>query len=221
VTIEGQAYRLNKTKEQEALKRAIDARIRFASSVNEREAYLREVRQLLAVPYAVTLEEKKLLPMSWEEIEDMKKSGWISFGSHTMHHPLLAHLSDPGEAEYEVSEAGTQLERHLGTPVRSFAYPVGRFEDIEEQGIRSVQKAGYAWAVTTLNGWNTPQSNPYLLHRLTVDEDQHWLLMAAMVSDVRHLFPNLLKASTKFLQRLAGRTALTRARNAYPMRSES
>src|SRR5262249_14924963 len=61
VLIEGQMYRLNTAEERAALAQAIDTRIRFASSVEEREAYLREVRQLLAVPDAVTLEEKNTL----------------------------------------------------------------------------------------------------------------------------------------------------------------
>src|SRR5260370_30966935 len=214
--IEGQTYHLNKSQEREELTRAIEARIRFASSVHEREAYLREVRQLLGAPYAVTLEEKKTLPIAWVEIEAMKRCEWISFGSHTMHHPILAYLTDPSEAEYEVRESRTELEHHLESPVRSFAYPVGKFKDIGEQGVRSVRKAGYAWAVTTINGWNTPHSNPYLLHRLSVDPWQHWLLIAAMVSDVRHLFPNLLKAPIRFLLRLAVRTPLTGARDSLP-----
>jgi peptidoglycan/xylan/chitin deacetylase (PgdA/CDA1 family) len=200
VTIEGQKYHLNKSEEQEALKRAISARVRFVSSVDEREAYLREVRQLLMAPYAVTLEEKKRLPMSWGEIKTMKESEWISFGGHTMHHPILTLLTDPSEAEYEVCESRTELEHHLQSPVRSFAYPVGKFG---EQIVRSVQNAGYTWAVTTIKGWNTPQSNPYLLHRLSVDPWQHWWLLAAMTSDVRHLIPNLLKTALRFLLRLA------------------
>jgi len=120
-----------------------------------------------------------------------------------MHHPLLAHLTDLGEVDYEVRESRTELEHHLESPVRIFAYPVGKFKDIEEQGVRSVQKAGYAWAVTTIRGWNTPQSNPYLLHRLSVDPWQHWLLIAAVTSDVRRLFPNLLRTAIRFLLRLA------------------
>lgn len=104
VTIEGQEYYLNTSEGREALTRAIAAHVRFASSVHEREAYLREVRQLLLVPYAVTLDEKEKLPMSWGEIEAMKGCEWISFGSHTMHHPILTHLTDPDEVEYEVCE---------------------------------------------------------------------------------------------------------------------
>ena len=200
VTIEGQKYYLNTSEGREALTRAIDARVRFASSVHEREAYLREVRQLLLVPYAVTLDEKEKLPMSWGEIEAMKGCEWISFGSHTMHHPILTHLTDPDEMEYEVCESRRELEKHLESPVRSFAYPVGKFE---EPTVRSVQKAGYTWAVTTRKGWNTPQSNPYLLHRLSVDPWQHWLLIAVQVSDMRRFFTTLLRIPVKVLFCLA------------------
>jgi len=213
VMIEGRTYHLNKAEEREVLKRAIDARMHFASSVHEREAYLREIHQLLGAPYTVTLEEKKKLPMSWVEIETMKRCEWISFGSHTMHHPVLAHLTDPYETEYEVRESRTKLEYYLESSVRSFAYPIGKFEDIGEQGVRSVQKSGYVWAVTTIKGWNTPHTNPYLLHRVSIDPWQHWLLIAAMVSDVRHLIPNLLKVPIRFLLSLAGRTPLTDAKD--------
>jgi peptidoglycan/xylan/chitin deacetylase (PgdA/CDA1 family) len=203
VMIEGQRYHLNKAEEREALARAIEARIRFASSVHEREAYLREVRELLAVPCAVTLTEKSSLPFSWAEVEAMKGCEWISFGGHTVHHPLLAHLADPSEVEYEVRECRTVLEQHLGSSIRSFAYPVGKLGDIGEQAVRSVQKVGYVWAVTTIDGFNTPQSNPYLLHRFTVDVQQHWLIVAAKVSGVWNIFTNLLRIPMRFLSRLA------------------
>src|SRR5262249_5653612 len=126
VTVEGQIYHLDESEERWALIKVIDTRMRFASSVDEREAYLREVRQLLAVPCAVGLEEKSSLPISWVEVEEMKGSKWISFGGHTMHHPLLAYLSDSSEAEYEVSASRKELEYHLHTSVKSFAYPIGK-----------------------------------------------------------------------------------------------
>jgi peptidoglycan/xylan/chitin deacetylase (PgdA/CDA1 family) len=74
------------------------------------------------------------------------------------------------------------LEQQLGHPVRSFAYPVGELEHIGETGIPAVQQAGYNWAVTTIEGFNTPQTNPYSLHRLVVDVGQHWLVVAAKTS---------------------------------------
>jgi peptidoglycan/xylan/chitin deacetylase (PgdA/CDA1 family) len=207
VTIEGQGYHLKTAEGRAALAQAIDRRIRFASSVEEREAYLQEVRQLLAVPYAVTLAEKNTLPVSWTEVQTMKECEWISFGGHTMHHPILACLVDPGEVEYEVGASRSELERHLESSIRSFAYPVGKLGDIGEQGVPGVQKAGYAWAVTTIDGVNTPQSNPYLLHRFSVDVHHHWLVIAAKlsgvgkkVSSIWKLLTNLARMPMRFLR---------------------
>jgi len=199
VTIKGQTYHLNKSEERAALAEAIDARLRFAASVHERETYLMDVRQLLAVPYTVTLEEKSSLPISWAELQIMETCEWISFGGHTMHHPILAYLTDPSEVEYEVQASRAELEQHLASSIRSFAYPVGKLSDIGEQAVRSVQKAGYAWAVTTIDGFNTPRSNPYLLYRFTVDVQQHWLIVAAKVSGIWNIFTNLLRAPMKLL----------------------
>jgi peptidoglycan/xylan/chitin deacetylase (PgdA/CDA1 family) len=193
VVIEGQTYHLDRAEERAALIQAIDTRIRFATSVEEREAYLQEVRQLLAVPYAVTLAEKSSLPISWTEVEAMKKSEWISFGGHTMHHPILGYLADPSEAEYEVRESRAELEQRLQSPVSSFAYPVGKIGDIGEQGVLSVQKAGYTWAVTTISGLNTPQSNPHLLYRFGVNVEDHWLVLAVKTSGIWDIFKKPIK----------------------------
>ena len=195
VTMAGQTYHLHTSEGRAALAQVIDTHIRFAPSVQEREAYLQEVYQLLAVPYAVMLAEKSSLPFSWAELETMQGCEWISFGGHTMHHPLLSYLADANEAEYEVRESRLQLEQRLQSPIRSFAYPVGKSEDIREQGVRSVQKAGYAWAVTTIPGLNTPNSNPYLLHRFGVNVEDHWLVLAVKTSGIW----NIIKKPIKFL----------------------
>ena len=124
----------------------------------------------------------------------MQACEWISFGGHTMHHPLLNYLADPSEADDEVRTSRIELEHHLGTPVRSFAYPVGKFGDIGEQGVLSVQKAGYTWAVTTEGGINTPQSNPYLLYRFGVDVPDHWLIIAVKACGIWHICKKNIKA---------------------------
>ena len=190
-TVEGRTYHLDKLAERKALAQAIDARVRHAASVSEREEFLISVRKVLGEVSAGVTEEKDTLPLAWAEMQAMKESGWVSFGAHTMHHPILAYLADPAEVQYEVSECRVVLERQLGQPVRTFAYPVGKSEHIGEKGLHAVQAAGYDWAVTTIDGFNSPQSDPYLLHRFTVDVSQPWLLVAAKASGVWAFFTGL------------------------------
>jgi len=192
VTVEGRTHQLDQPEERNMLAQTIDNHLRRAGSVAEREAFLAAVREALAVPSSVAVEEATL-PLTWAEIHEMDRSGWVSFGAHTMHHPILAYLSDPAEVQREVAECRTVLEQQLGHPVRTFAYPVGKPEHIGDAALRAVREAGYDWAVTTIYGTNTPRSNPHQLRRVAGDVTRHWLVMAAEASGLWKLFSPLWK----------------------------
>jgi peptidoglycan/xylan/chitin deacetylase (PgdA/CDA1 family) len=179
VCMEGRTYQLNQPDERKALAEVIDRRLRHAPSVAQREAFLAFARQVLAVPSSLLPQEEASLPLKWTQVREMEESGWVSFGAHTMHHPILAYLTDPAEVQREVGECRTILEQQLGHPVRAFAYPVGQLQHIGDNVLHAVQQAGYDWALTTMYGFNTPRSNPYLLRRIEADVSQHWLVMAA------------------------------------------
>jgi peptidoglycan/xylan/chitin deacetylase (PgdA/CDA1 family) len=148
--IEGHTFHLDRPEERETLARAIYTRACYARSVAEREAFLAAAREALDVPSIIPTEKEAIL--SWEEIIEMEGSGWVSFGGHTMHHPVLAYLETPAEVRSEVSECRTILEQQLGHPVRTFAYPIGKDEHIGKEALSAVRDAGYGWAVTTIFG---------------------------------------------------------------------
>jgi len=177
--IDGHTYYFNNAEKRAELARAIDAHLRSARSVAEREDFLGSVRERLEVSSSVRTEDIPSLPLTWEQVREMERSGWVSFGAHTMHHPILAYLTDKTEIEYEITACRTVLEQQLGHPVRTLAYPIGQLRHIREDMLQSVRQAGYEWACTTRYGFNTRESNPYLLKRIEVDVDQHWLVMAA------------------------------------------
>lgn len=186
VTLEGRSYDLRLAEQRRLLAQEIDTRLRQAGSVVEREAFLATVRELLAVPSSLSIEKE--CSMTWEEIDNMQKSGWVSFGAHTMHHPILAYLASSSEVRYEIEECRRVLEQRLGHSIRTFAYPVGRAEHIGDIAIQTVQEAGYDWAVTTVHGVNTPRSDPYRLGRVLGDVSRHWLVMAAETSGIWKFF---------------------------------
>ena len=193
VTIEERTYHLDRPGEREALAGDIDSRLRYAPSVTQREAFLLAVRQRLGVPGELTLEEEAERPLTWTEVHKMQESGWVSFGAHTMHHPILAYLADPQEVQREVQECRTVLEQQLGHPVRTFAYPVGKPEHIGEHGLRAVQAAGFTWAVTTIEEVNIPPNDPYLLRRLPGVLEKHWLVMASELVGLLGIISRLKK----------------------------
>ena len=109
----------------------------------------------------------------------VRRSGWVSFGAHTVHHPVLGQLTDGDELEREVRDSRRELEERLDEPVTTFAYPIGKFGDIGERGVQAVREAGYTWALSTIEGVNTPETDPYLLRRLPGDIRVHWLILEA------------------------------------------
>jgi peptidoglycan/xylan/chitin deacetylase (PgdA/CDA1 family) len=184
LAFEERTYYLDNLKERNLLAQAIDFRLRHAKSVAGREAFLTGVSKALAVPPSVTVEEESMLPLTWDEIREMEESGWVSFGAHTMHHPMLANLEDASEVHREVGQCHTLLEQKLGHPVRIFAYPFGQPEEVGIEGPRAAKTAGYDWIVTTVYGINTPQTDPHQLYRIYGDVSRHWLVMAAQASGV-------------------------------------
>ncbi len=207
VTIAGCRYDLRQPAERNALAQAIDRHLRCACSVEQREGFLAWARKALAVPAASGAQEEAVLPLQWVQVREMQESGWVSFGAHTMHHPILAYLSDPAEVQREVGECRRLLEQRLGHPVRAFAYPVGQLQHIGDKVQYAVQQAGYAWALTTMYGFNTPRSNPYLLRRIEVDVSQHWLVMAAEAAGLWGLFSRLhwLPIMRRYLENASAR----------------
>ncbi|HLZ59795.1 MAG TPA: polysaccharide deacetylase family protein [Ktedonosporobacter sp.] len=193
VAFAGRNYCLESPKERAELTGVIDGKLRHAASVEEREACLAQVHSLLVVPETEATRDEQYRPMTWDQVIKMQESGWVSFGGHTMHHPILSNLSDPEEVRAEVAECRKTLQERLGGPVRAFAYPIGKNMDIGEEAIKAVQAAGFAWAVTTNQGVNTPQDDPYQLKRVLGEVNRHWLVMAAELSGVWNFFSAIWK----------------------------
>ncbi|GCF08206.1 polysaccharide deacetylase family protein [Dictyobacter arantiisoli] len=180
VLLEKQTFQLQHEDGRVAMAQFIDERTRHATSVAERETFLTTARELLKLSSSSTQSEqdREHLPINWDQARAMEQSGWISFGAHTMHHPILSYLSDASEIKREVTECRQVLEQKLGHPIRSFAYPVGQEQHIGTAVVQAVQEAGYDWALTTTYGFNTPATDPYRLKRIEADVDQHWLIVA-------------------------------------------
>ena len=193
LTIEGRIYSLKRTEDQWRLAQLIDTRLRHSRSVAEREDYLESLRKSLNVSPTITMAEELYLPLTWAEINKMEESGLVSFGAHTLHHPVLSYLADLEEVKREVYECKEVLEHKLKHSVNTFAYPIGKFEHFDEQGLRAVKEAGYKWALTTNEAINTPQSDPYLLNRLPGDIEQHWLVMASGLVGLLGIFSRIRK----------------------------
>ncbi len=67
--------------------------------------------------------EREVAFCTWEQLDEMWSYG-IEMGGHTSSHPNLPELS-LAEAEFEIRDSKSMLEKHLKRPVLHFAYPGG------------------------------------------------------------------------------------------------
>lgn len=107
--------------------------------------------------------------LSWKEVREMVDSGLISFGSHTAGHSILSTLTEE-EVKHELKKSRDFLisQKVVDPKFIAFSYPNGNFTD----RIREiVQETGYQLAVTTQQGWNHCDENPYTLRRIAIHQD--------------------------------------------------
>jgi peptidoglycan/xylan/chitin deacetylase (PgdA/CDA1 family) len=106
--------------------------------------------------------------LTWEQIREMDASGLITFGSHTLTHPLFDEMNDRQAIIDEIALSKKNLEENLGYSVNTFAYPCGRITPLVRQ---EVINAGYTAAVVTNPGKRICNDDPFALKRLRISEN--------------------------------------------------
>ena len=170
--------------------RTVEDKLRAQASILEflrrhdtpsRSAWIERLTERLQV------EDRRMAPdlmLRWQEVRSMQAAG-ISFGSHSVTHPILSRVTAV-EAEREIVESKRRIEECLGVEVRTFAYPNGRPGDFDETTKRLLQNAGYTCAVTTTPGMNTPGQDPFELKRgQPWDEDTATFALKFCLSGLR------------------------------------
>jgi peptidoglycan/xylan/chitin deacetylase (PgdA/CDA1 family) len=85
----------------------------------------------------------EMLCMGWDQLRELADAGW-EIGSHTCSHPYLTAIKDDRLAA-ELRDSRLAVERELGRPCPSIAYPYG---DVDERVIEAAAAAGYAFGAS-------------------------------------------------------------------------
>ena len=103
------------------------------------------------------------LMLTWDQIKEMARHG-ISFGAHTVNHPILSRISIE-MAKKEIQESKRTIEAIIGKPVTIFAYPFGKKSQYTPQIFPILQELQFKCAVTTESKSNTHSINLFELNR--------------------------------------------------------
>lgn len=129
-------------------------------------------------------EERRLVDrdlLDWDGVRALERAG-MGIGSHTHSHRVLQTL-DERELELELAGSRHELERQLGRPVRSIAYPVGYSIAGEQHLRRAVRDGGYELGFSCRAGVHPtrggdPLDVPRLLMEKTYDAQAFTALTA-------------------------------------------
>jgi peptidoglycan/xylan/chitin deacetylase (PgdA/CDA1 family) len=89
-------------------------------------------------------------PMSWDQLAELAAAG-VVVGSHAFHHRSMGRMG-AAEARDEAVRSRELIERRLGRPATSFAYPFGTRADYGPETARALRQAGYRTAFTSQHG---------------------------------------------------------------------
>lgn len=132
--------------------------------------------------------------LTWEQIRTMQAAG-VSFGTHTMTHPVVSRLNDE-DLQWELGESKRLLEERLQRRVLDFAFPFGKTEECGESALDCLARLGYRSGVTMEAGINYPGTAPFALRRVSFGEEISLSLFALQLSRL-FLFPQTRSATSR------------------------
>jgi len=94
---------------------------------------------------------ERYAPMTWGQLRKCESRG-MTFGPHSVTHPLLARASDE-QSRRELIESRDRLSRGATTPVPVFCYPNGQWDDFGRREMDTLCELGFIGALTAVSGY--------------------------------------------------------------------
>jgi peptidoglycan/xylan/chitin deacetylase (PgdA/CDA1 family) len=140
----------------------------------ELDGFIRELAASARVEWNREIEASLAdqLVMTWDDIRALHRAG-MDIESHTRSHRVLQTLQMEHLAD-ELAGSRADLERELGEPVRTVAYPVGYSIRHIPKIRMAVKRAGYKIGFTSATGtnylWRQPL-DPFDIRRISMQRD--------------------------------------------------
>jgi len=142
----------------------VDERNRAQGDFTERCKHVWDDQKHTAIEYLARAAEVELpilppaeyAPMTWEQLR-MCERGGMTFGPHTVTHPVLTRVSDE-QSRSELTDSWRRLSEEASRPAPIFCYPNGRETDYSEREITTLEQLGFLGAVVGSEGFVSAKS---------------------------------------------------------------
>lgn len=116
---------------------------------------------------------------TWEMVARLAEHPLITIGAHTLNHGALGTLSDE-ECQRQIEQSRLRIEEMLGKPVRHLAYPFGGYNAAWQREYETAARLGFATAVTTERGTNSPATSPHALFRSVILQEHDECMLRSL-----------------------------------------
>lgn len=115
--------------------------------------------------------EAERVVLGWHTINELEKSGFFRFYSHTVTHRRCSPLS-PLELQLELIDSKASIEKELGNGCDYLCWPYG---SSSPDTVSAAKDAGYKAIFTTIDGFCEFGADPYMIRRIEVENSVQWL----------------------------------------------
>ncbi|UJP64868.1 polysaccharide deacetylase family protein [Mongoliitalea daihaiensis] len=138
--------------------------------------------------------DKKRLGMDLKQVQELNKSGLVTIGAHTMHHPILKNETNERVA-WEIKDSVTQLSDLLNQEICCFAYPNGIPQlDFGTREINLLKEVGIKLAFSTESKNFDHSFDPLSIPRRGVTKgSKHFVHAKLLLGDYWEILKNVLK----------------------------
>ena len=100
--------------------------------------------------------EGNLKPNTPSQLRQLADAG-IEIGAHTRHHVDLGRVQDEAVLYDEVVQSARELSAEVAAPVRYFAFPYGRPDNLNPRAVTMAKAAGFWGVLSAFGGYNIPE----------------------------------------------------------------
>ena len=157
----------------------------------QRLSVVEELESLLKNKLILNSETPQIyLPLSWEQIREMRNSKIISIGSHTHTHPILTQCT-PSVIKQEINLSKKLIEQNTRAKIDLFCYPNGTSRDFNDY-TKEVLKDNDYYCATTIEGFNDQHSDLFALKRIWVSQEMSRIEFIMDLAGLKTWIKNIL-----------------------------
>lgn len=120
--------------------------------------------------------DRRATPVTWDQVNKMRETGLVTLGAHTHRHIDLRRAS-ANQIEDELLTSNRLIEARTGSVPHHFAYPWGYWSSRADGLVRQVYESAVLGGRKDIG----PDTDPYLLHRLPIQQSDGLLFFRAKI----------------------------------------